>query len=270
MEYTLYTAPVAAVKYLGSDALNAAGNGSVHYPAALTVGDVVGVDIIDLTKPPYELNRVKRYSYVVNSGHIMTGDDDAGNVLYELLLLVNADANRIVNAVLCENGSNLADGIQFTSRVAGSDFGIGIVPGVLGSADVVERLKINGEYSAASTTAVANNVGSGTSAQVLELEKYCLSWKGNGNYPKDNDLLWTRSLKVVNGETYHIAVIRFNQAHDGGLIVEGNPEVVIYITIPLGEEYYEDTWEDLLYVIGWFLGDWDNIDAFLDGYQGGE
>lgn len=234
-KYQAYVAPVAAVKYLGSDTAAGAGNGSLNLPSSLTVGDVVGVDIIDLEKPEWETTRIHRYEFVVNENHVLTGDV-AGNVIYDLVTMINADADRLVNAVQMEDGSNNNDGIRFTAITAGHDFGIGIVPGVLGNADVVTDYAINGEYNGSVTNPVPNQKGVGTSAQILQLEKDVASWLGDHKSEKYSGDLYNRASQVVNGATYSLFTIKTVQTLDPtSLEPAPNPTVTIYIAVASGD-----------------------------------
>lgn len=263
MQYSVqqYAAADQAEKYLGSDAAAAAGNGSLNYPASISAGEVVGIDIVDLTKPTWHHNRTKRYEFLTTSSSVLTGKV-AGNVIYDLVALINADPDAIVTATAMEDGSNNCDGIKLVADTAGNDFNIGVVPGVLGNADVVEYLKINGEYNASSTTAVPNNVGTGLATQIAELETEVNTWLGEGIMPKHKEDMFSRTSKVVAGQTYDVVTIRFAQDIDTGLIRENNPEQIIYVAFAVADR--ATTEANFLNILDYFVNKWDEVTTFGD------
>jgi len=225
----VYVAPVAAVKYLGSDDVNAY---SLNLPSSLSVGQVVGIGIVDLSKPHYDTCRMTTYEYTVVSGDLLTGLT-AKNIIVKLAALVNADSLRIVNAVVEDDTTN-ATGIKFTAITAGNDFALFHIDGVLKDADLVYNKEVNGAYDSASTTAVANVKGIGTVAQILEEYGKTASRDGNQQYMEYQDLLWTGSDQIVAATTYTTYVFTSEVPNTDAANQSKKAPVKLVIAVPSG------------------------------------
>jgi hypothetical protein len=232
---TAYAAPVAAVKVLGNEVTGSTSTyGSLNLPSSISVGDIVGVNIIDTSKPAENTNRLKEYSFSVTTGDLLTGAT-AANIITKLVALINADTSAIVTAVAQTDGTN-NDGIKFTSDTAGSDFNIGIVGGVLQNADRLEYKVINDTYSASiTTTPVANVPGSGTAAQILQLEKDSSTRQGNTRTQLLSEYMWSQANETVATATYTQYFLRFNAVENDVVNSEKPYNQVIIIAVPSGE-----------------------------------
>jgi len=227
-----YVAPVAAVKVLGATA--DASYGSLNLPSSLSVGDTVAVAIIDRTKEHWDTSRVHLYNFAVTSGDLLTGTTSA-NIIAKLVALINADSNRVVTAAVLDDGAD-ADGISFTARIAGNDFDIVIMDGVLKDADVLEYKSLNRTYTAALTnTVVANNPGQGTYAQVVAAELESNIGDGYHNTLIQNKYEWLVTSNAASAGTYTTYSINFTPPTDSPLSKEVGFKQSIQIFVPSGE-----------------------------------
>ena len=236
---TAYAAPVATVKYLGSDEIGANANGySLNLPSTVSAGDTYGVAVIDKTKAPNDTLRSKTYSLTVVSGDVLTGLG-ASNIITKLVALINADDDAIVTAVATDDASNNNDGIQFTADTAGNDFTIAVSDGILDDADVVEYLIVNRSYDATtqsnSGVTVLNEIGTGTAAQLLALETDLSTRDGNTRSPLEGSYMWSATSSVVTDETYVVYALEFYRPQDNILVRENNPKQVLYVACPTSE-----------------------------------
>jgi hypothetical protein len=227
-----YAAPVAAVKYVGSDQAAAAGDYSLNLPATIAAGDRVGVSVTDLSKPMHEIGRTKEYVYTVVSGDVLTGKTSA-NIIARLVALINADPFRCVTASAVDDGTD-NDGLKLTAKTAGKDFGVGLMEGVLEDADIVAYKDVNGVYTAASTTAVANNPGHGTYASILEMYKATASRDGNQQYMIYQDLLFGGDSGLSSTGTYTTYVFTTKVPNTDEISVSNNPDLTLVIAVPSG------------------------------------
>lgn len=229
-----YVAPVAAIKYLGSDQAAAAGSYSLNLPAALAVGDKVGIGITDLSKPFDDIRRFKDYTYTVVSGDVLTGKG-AKNVIVKLKALMEADPSLPVTITLMEDGSDNVDGMRFTAKTAGKDFSIFRMDGILQDADIVEYKTVNGVYTSGSTTAVEGVTGNGTLTQVKELYEATASRDGNQQYMMIQDLMFTGSDQIVAGSTYTVYTLTTQVPNTDQMAQSNNLPMVLVIAVPSGQ-----------------------------------
>jgi hypothetical protein len=225
----VYVAPVAAVKYVGNDGVNAY---SLNLPSSLSVGQVVGIGIVDLTKAHEDSGRYFNYNFTVLSGDLLTGTTSK-NIIVKLAALINADPNRIVNAVVIDDGSN-ATGLRLTAVTAGNDFQMYHIDGILKDADLVSRLYVNGIYDAGSTTAVLNVKGIGTYAQIVEEYGKTASRDGNQQYLVNQDLLWSGSSQLVAGTTYTTYVFTTEVPNTDHLNQSAKAPLELVVAVPSG------------------------------------
>lgn len=229
-----YVAPVAAVKFVGSDLVGAAGDYSFNLPSTLSVGDVVGIGIINKDKAEEVSGRMMPYEYTVVAGDVMTGIL-TNNVFKKLIAKINADPNKIVTAAahLSGDGTGNVDGIKFTGT-AGTDFGIYRIPGVLQNADIVEYLLVNGETDTDSDEAVAFVRGSGTVAQIQAYLDATKSRDGNQNYLLNQDLLYSGGSQIVAGTTYTTYTFKTEVPNDQEISRTSAFEQTLMIAVPSG------------------------------------
>lgn len=232
--YKVYNAPVAAVKFLGSNILTSATaeKGNLNLPSSLSVGDVVGVTLVDKTKESWE-NNAKTYDFIVTSGDLLTGVT-AKNIIAKLVVEINNDSLKVATALAVTDGTN-NDGIKFTGTTAGSDFTIAIVDGVLKDADICEYNIVNNTYTASVTNAIAIEKGSGTYAQILDLEETSSLRSGNINSMVDKARMYSAASNIVLAETYDMYYMTFRPAIDDSFHTEPNVIITIGIAVPNGE-----------------------------------
>lgn len=228
-----YVAPVAAVKCLGTVA--DASYGSLNLPSSLSVGDTVGVTIIDRTKQSWDDSRIHNYSFAVVSGDLLTGTTSK-NILAKLVALINADTNMdVATALLLDDGTD-ADGIKFTADTAGNDFDIVPMDGVLKDADVCEYKSLNRVYNASLTnTVVANVVGNGTYAQVVAAEAESSVRDGNSNSLTSSKYIWKMGTNAVSTGTYTVFNVTWTPPTDSPLTKEAGFKQLLQIYVPSGE-----------------------------------
>jgi len=236
-EKLAYVAPVAAVKYIGSDTAGGAGSYSLNLPSSIIAGNRVRIYVTDLTKTHEIVGRTKEYGFDVISGDLLTGATSR-NIIAKLVAVINADSDAIVTAAALLDGSGNNDGMSLTCNIAGNDFmvslgkSVGGVTDVLANAQIVEYLRVDKAYDAASTTAVASTTGQGTPAWLTALETEISTRDGNMNSLLMNSLMWEISSKVSSSGTYTVYVCTVQQEDDSVLIKEANPTITIYIAVP--------------------------------------
>jgi len=231
-----YVAPVAAVKVLGNETTGSTTTyGSLNLPATINVGDIVGVTIRDRSKPHEDNTAIINYSFAVVTGDLLTGTTSV-NIIAKLVALINANNNSVVTALAQTDGTD-NDAIKFTAKTAGSDFDIIPMDGVLKNANVLQYKELDGIYtSGLSTTVVANNPGTGTSAQALVAEKDSSIREGQTNAPHTTrGNLYTAASNVVDGATYVVYSLYYNMPMDSPLSKGGNFEQLAQIFVPSGE-----------------------------------
>lgn len=217
-----YTAPVAKVMYIGDD--GSAGSYDLNLPT-LAADDVARIRYIDKTKPEWDRSRETEVEYIVQSG------DADSDVQSGLVTAFNA-AGIDVTAAAVGSGSNL--GISFTADTAGEDFQV-VPEGILEDADTLEYKYVNGVYDGTYETAVANNPGQGTYAQVLELEKKFRTQDGGSqtNYLRND--LYAIPNKAVSGETYVIYTLTWKAPNNRTMMGENQFAQNLTICVPSSE-----------------------------------
>ena len=227
-----YTAPVKAVKFLGSNVLNgtASEKGNLNLPSTLTAGEVVGVTVIDKTKQVNDISRSKTYSFITTTGDLLDGVT-AKNIIAKLVVIINADANRVVDVAATQDGSSNYDGIKFTARTAGNDFAIARVDGVLKDANICEYNIVDDVYTTSVTNAVATNPGHGTYAQIVELMKEYDTRDGNTHTQKYSDYMWSHTNNLVAGQTYTTYHLHFTPAVDSPADRDNNHKLQVLIAV---------------------------------------
>ena len=219
--FKAYTAPVKQVQYIGEDTSNTAGT-ALNLPSPLVVGTTAIVRLTDTsagTQPPI---RTKTYEYMIKTG------DTAAEILDGLVALNTADADRF--AVLANVSSN--GGLSVTAVDYGVTIGIS-VSGVL--IDATIETNDDGD-------AVAINYGTGTAAQVAELEYECDPVEGNTNRVYQPSMWYSKGTDVVVSTTYDLYTINWEivKKRTTGSVVSANPTLIIALptaasTIPLSE-----------------------------------
>ncbi len=228
----VYTAPVKAIKVLGGEKTGAASTYNLNLPASISAGDLVGVNIIDLTKPFENTQRVKEYSFIATSSDVLTGTG-ASNVLTKLAALINADSKSVVVATVNDDSTNNT-GLVLTAKIAGNDFAISKIDGVLKDADVVEYKIVNKVYTPSSTVGVvANDIGHGTAAQVAKQEVDLATRDGKHVGKVLENELWSAAKETDPNKTYLSYVLIFTEPRDGLLSLDGNVEQLINIYVPV-------------------------------------
>ncbi len=215
-----YVAPVAGIKFLGSEEPAASGKNSHNLPASLAVGSVVGVGVVNLGLPTEDQLRYRFYEYTVVSGDVMTGKATS-NVIVKLIAKINADVNRCVTALAHEDGSNNVDGIKFTALTAGVDFELFHLGDVLKDADI--------------TNGTASNPGQGTVAQITELAKANAYKDGDHLYMQYQQLLFTEPSQIVAGTTFTTYVLTTKVPNTDVISKSNKPSLQLIIAVPSGQ-----------------------------------
>lgn len=227
-----YVAPVAAVKFIGSDTAAAAGSYSLNLPA-ITVGASVSIGIRDLTKPTEDTGAVRYYSITTGVSDVLTGLTTA-NPIVRLIAAINADALAVVVAVANNDGAGNLDGIKLTAKVAGEDFAPFVLTGILQSADVVEYKMVNKLYVSGSVLAVTNNVGQGSLAAITKLEKDLAV--ADGYMGREAASYWyTVAPKAAAGGTYTVYTLVSKYPLSGKVGEPATYSTMVYIAVPSGE-----------------------------------
>jgi len=244
-----YSAPVAAVKVLGGEVNGGASTYSLNLPSSISAGDYVGVDIVDLSKPVENTQRVKTYGFTAVNTDSLAGTG-INNIISKLVSLINNDPNAVVTASANNDGTNNT-GIKFIAKSAGNDFAIAKEDGVLKDANIVEYKVVDGIYTpSATTTVIANDVGHGTYAHVAKSEKDLLPYSGrNGGHVLENEL-WSAKNQAVPGLTYDTYVLIFTPKRDSLLSPTGNNEQLINIFVPTANKYAADAITSGTLVVG--------------------
>lgn len=177
-----YIAPVKAVKYIGDDTTDV---WDLNLPTTLVVGSFAYMSIIETSFGNTGSNRVRRYEYKV-----LTGDDKA-DVLAGLVAAINADADRLVNAVANGSGTS-TQGIQLTAIDNDVDF-------MITASGILENATLSGQ-----TNVVLVDSGSGRATQISALEDELMISEGSGNYTYLQDLFYTYAKQVDTAATYTV------------------------------------------------------------------
>jgi len=175
----------------------------------LDVGQVAGFIVTDTTKPAHELTRNRSYEHVVVDG------DTEATIVAALIVLVNADVNRCVNA-------SAGTDIVLTRITAGKNF---------------ETSKV-GIFSDATITITTPHItGTGTAAQLIAYEKECNPERGDGNYRIDGDLMFPGVSEVTVGETYDLYQISYSVDPLRPFVTDTNPtqELVVALLVSLSD-----------------------------------
>ena len=215
-----YVAPVAATKFLGSEAAAAAGTYSLNLPSSLKVGDQVAFGIINKFYPTEDKRRYRYYEHTVVSGDLLTGKTSR-NIIAILIAQVNADPYRCVTALANEDGSNNIDGIKFTAKTAGIDFELFVLDGILKDAQI--------------SNGTANNPGQGTSAQIAAWAKEVAHFDGDNSYMKYQHLLFTEPSQLGASETYNTYSLNTVVPNTDLMAKSNKPNLNIMIAVPSGQ-----------------------------------
>ena len=181
-------APVKPVKFFGFN-----GVAGTLFPVVPVAGTVVSVRLIrqDIINPQNLPNDKTRYDYVVKSG------DTAIIIQNAIVAKINANPHSPAVAL----GTGGVGGVQLTAKNFGETFEIGVADG-FANATITE--------SAAPATLL--EIGFGTPAQILSLEKYYDVEDGHTNKvnasPRNT---WTRLSAVDTAETYDVYTISWRQ-----------------------------------------------------------
>lgn len=211
-----YIAPVKLVKFIGNDGtIGALNNPTLVYkqeayiritnttPGLRTMGAVYNQEIA-------------RYSTTVLAG------DTINTVITRLITIINADPNRIVNAVVV--GAQV--GIQLTAIDFGTTFAISL-SGILESATIEQPEGTVGN-------SVAVNFGEGTSDQVSALEDTYSVERGNTQRVYLANKYFTANSLVTPGATYDLYTLNFNGKREIGLGEQNTYHYDIIVAMPAG------------------------------------
>lgn len=235
-EKMAYNAAVAKVMYLGGDTVagDTAGT-TLNLPAAIAVGDVYGVYVTDRSKPTWDMTRTKYYSFTAIASSTLTAKI-LPNIITQLIAVINADANRIVNAVVMDGGGADATGIQFTGITAGIDFAISKDDQKLKDATVSEYKILAGTWDNSYTTPPTEHErGEGSAVEIAAVEKDFSTEKGFVDGIALETLFYSHPSSVVTGETYILYVLKFKTPDSSILIREDNPIQELIIVCPDGD-----------------------------------
>jgi hypothetical protein len=178
---------------------------------ALEVGQVAGFIVTDTTKGAHELNRNRSYVKTVVSG------DTEATIVAALILLVNADTLRVVNA-------SATSDILLTRITAGKNFTVSPV-GIMSNASI--------------SITQAHITGTGTVAQLTAYEKECNTERGgNTGVRQDTALMFPAVTEIVTGETYDLYQITYtNPNNQRSPLKLDNPinELVVALEVSLSD-----------------------------------
>jgi hypothetical protein len=128
---------------------------------------------------------------------------------------------------------------QALGRLSKDYFTIAVSDGILDDADVVEYLIVNRSYDANtqsnSGVTILNEIGTGTAAQLVILEKDLSTRDGNTRSPLEGSYMWSATSSVVTAETYVVYALEFYRPQDNILVRENNPKQVLYVACPTSE-----------------------------------
>lgn len=191
VSYQAYVAPVAKVM-----------NIAVTY-SNLVANQTAGFTVTDTTKGSHELTRNRTYEVTV------VGGDTSASIIAALIVKVNADSLRVVNATA---GTN----IVLTRISAGKNFQVsptGITRG------------------AVITTSTYHVTGTGIAAQLLNYEKETQIEQGKHNQPVDGALQFTAVSEVSAVGTYHTYMFIFNTPSHRPILESVNPDQELLIAV---------------------------------------
>jgi hypothetical protein len=191
ISYQAYVAPVAKVM-----------NIAVTY-ANLEVGQVAGFIVTDTSKGAHELTRNRSYE------HTVTSTDTSATIIAALIVKVNADTLRAVNATA---GTN----IVLTRITAGKNFEVSPV-GITRGATI--------------TTSTAHVTGTGTAAQLIAYEKECQVEQGKVNWPNQGALMFTAASEVSSSGTYNTYILRYNVDTQRPILETLNPNQELVLAV---------------------------------------
>ena len=144
----------------------------------LQAGDsAAGITIIDTSKPVGTLRREKSYIYEVKSG------DDGSDIVTGLIAIINADANRIVNAAVAYPLAT--DGFKLTGITTGVNFQVAPI-GVLRNTDITDQ-----------DEGVEVTTGQGTATQIKDLEKFDMIERGLDDGKMTELMSWTSDVNTA-------------------------------------------------------------------------
>lgn len=225
--YSAYVAPVKKIMVLGYATAAEAGSTAGGYHAPVTtvtsaeVGKVVSVEIVNKNKAMEDQTRYSFYEELVLSSDV---GNNIGTVVNRLITKINADANRIVDAVAVANPNT---GTKFTAVTAGVDYAA-IGGGLLIDATQIEyysatQILIDNVVSTNTPgTIVANNNGVGTPAQVAAMELDCTTEEGNENSLYLQQYMYKYPSAVVAGATYDLFHLSWKTPDTGNVVVHSN------------------------------------------------
>lgn len=228
-----YTAPVAKIMVVGSPT-NGGTTYNLNLPSSPTVGTVASIMLIDETKPHEDRTREKVYEYQVRSG------DTAASVAAAIIAKINADANKVATAA--EVDTNNHDGFTLTATTAGNDFNVSC-DGILINADILGYNELLVAGTAGLTAGVIsltspvtkNNIGQGTSAQILEAELDFSTEMGNTGLQSRGVNLFNFNQRTVAGATYVQYELTWTTPSDNPLIPKANMTQSLSIAVPSGD-----------------------------------
>ena len=209
-----YAAPVLQKTVLGDD--NAGGGFSLNLPITLVAGTEATIGIVETTA-----GRVEGMQKVWAT-HVVTASDTPASILTSLVNQLNS--NYLNPSVVTILGTNV--GLLFTAKSANRTFTI-FSDGILIDADK--------SYGTTSTVSAQGFIGDGTAAQILELEKESMIYRGNRNYANYNELWFKEPYKTDPAATYSCWVWQHNNiARSGGGTIEHINQPVTYLAVPSG------------------------------------
>ena len=205
-----YAAPVKQKSFVGNDG----STGSSNMPGTITAGMVFEMRITELTGQPENAEHKRRYTHTAVTGSTET------TILNALITAINADADRIVDAVAV----GATTGIQLTMRYDDRGFTVDCQED-LANADIKE----NGTGNS-----VAITYGAGTVADLTPLDDYASTTIGNINSTFLGDKFYSKTTKLVTGATYDIYTYSFTPVKKGAIKDITTLPQTIAVAIPSG------------------------------------
>lgn len=178
--------------------------------SALEVGQIAGFIVTDTTKGAHELNRNRSYVKTVVSG------DTEATIVAALIVLVNADVLRVVNA-------SATSDILLTRITAGKNFTVSPV-GIMSNATI--------------SITQAHITGTGTAAQLIAYEKECNTERGgNTGVRQDSALMFPAVSEVSSTGTYDLYQISYTVDPLRPIVNDENPtqELVVALLVSLSD-----------------------------------
>lgn len=222
-----YAAATAKKMVIGGDGTSY----SLNLPSTILAGQSAIIRIYNMT----QLNDNNVYEE-----HVIpcVGGDSAATLLASAVTLINKNSKLVTAAI---KGSNVGltltqkSDANFTARCSG----------VFANADILEYKLVNNIHTpgySSSTHVVPFYAGVGTYVQAVNAEKSTSIVNGNGNYPTDNDLMYTEPATANSSVNYDVYTYTYsNKVTDQFKSMPVENTIVLYVnnTVTAGVDVTE-------------------------------